>query len=181
MTKIQILTTAENNDVIDEIFGQTGNDLTSQALIQQAYDRLITPINGLKAEIISAGGHNEYVEAQGDNLIESINSMMTAEAHAEFTEYFNRISFHTNGDNNVVVPLSFCTEKLEGFDLFVGYAVADDELDPAHLTSHESLTDENAIAVMRMHNQWLRDNQEIFDVFIDGESLEDALEIIRNL
>jgi hypothetical protein len=174
-TKIQLLTTIESSAHYDHIFGQINTTDRAQAEIQRAFNNL----GHLRAAVTEAvSDFDQFIETSNDP-IGDLMAVVNAEAHAEFDEYMSRITFY--GEPKALVPLNILGEKLESFDVFVGYAVAEDDFDIPHVVEHEGISEENAIKLMTKHNEWLRANKDIFDVFIDGATKEEAVEIIESL
>lgn len=180
LTKIQLLTTIECYEHINYVFGKIGMTENSMATVEKAYHQLKPMADNVRDTLISDhGSYDEFISGNS-NHIEVLQSLLSAENHSDFNEYFKRIGWYQE-EGHILVPLTMCTEKLDAFDLFVGYAVDEAEFDFEHMAEHEGISEENAKTIMSNHNEWLRDNSEIFDLFIDGSTKEEAVELIKNL
>lgn len=180
LTKIQLLTTVECYEHINYIFGQVGMTENSIATVEKSYQQLKPLVDNVRNTLAADYGSYDEFSSRNINHIEVLQSLLSAENHSDFNEYFKRIGWYQK-EGHILVPLTMCTEKLDAFDLFVGYAVDEAEFDFEHVAEHEGVSGETAKTIMSSHNDWLRDNSEIFDLFIDGSTKEEAVELIKNL
>ncbi len=181
LTKIQLSATAECDNVIDYIFSQVNETENTIATIQRCYSEMVPALDGVKSYIVNQyGSYDQFVKKRQAGVIDTMASLMTSQLHDPFMKMFNRCVWYKN-DGKILVPLTFCPEKLEGFDLFVGYAAIEEDFDTEHLETHEGLSKESAVQVMRFYNEWLVKNKSKFDVFIENKTKEEAVEIIKSL
>ena len=181
LTKVQMLCTVESDLHIDWLFDAANENQQTVGLIQQCYNKLGTMISEFNDHITSDyGDYTSWVNAQGDNIINDTMEHFAGSKHQEFSDYFARCAWHRK-DGVILVPLTLCPVKLECFDKFVGYAVPEEEFDTTHPEEHEGIPPEIFSNVMSLHNQWMRDNKSRFDLFVDGVSKEEALEMIKAL
>ena len=173
--KVLVVTTIECYKPKSTVFDLLNTD-TNKILLNKCYEKL----EGLKQKALdySNGDFNDKID-NAEDLGEAINEVFSPKEYYHFIEEVNSIGF--NRLHTVYVPVTHLSEKPAGFDYFVGYAVPEELFDIEHAEEHEGIETDKAIALFEAHNQWMRDNADIFDVFIDGKDLEEAIGVLRNL
>ena len=180
LTKIQLLTTIECYEHINWIFSQVGMTDHGDSLVQNSYETLAPLAQTLRSTLLERHGSYDAFIANSANPITDLQLLLSPDAHQSFVEHFNQNPWNSS-EERVIVPMTICTDKLECFDKFVGYAVPESEFDVDHMAEHEGITIENARKLMLAHNKWLRANKNKFDLFIDGKSKEEVVELIKSL
>ena len=182
VTKIQLHVTAEASDTIDELFYKVCNS-NEQTLsqIRVAYTAFEDSLNSLKADIASQyTDYATFLSTLGaSGVIDHMQTAMDVNFHKPFTDIFANTAWQqTTG--HIAAQLSFCTTKLEGFDHFVGVTVSEENIDQ-HLVDHEGISSDESDNFILTYNQWMRDNSDIFDLFLDGVTIDEAVEAIKAL
>jgi hypothetical protein len=182
VTKIQLHVTPEAYDTIDALFYRTCNS-NEQTLsqIRVAYTAFEENLTSLKADI--TGQYTDYANflstLGAGGVISYMQTAMDVNFHQPFTDIFANTAWQqTTG--HLSAQLGFCTQKLEGFDHFVGVTVSEENIDQ-HLVDHEGISSDESDNFILTYNQWMRDNSDIFDVFLDGLTIDETVEAIKAL
>ena len=173
--KVLVVTTIECYKPKSTIFDSLNSE-ANKVLLNKCYEKL----DGLKQKALdySNGDFNDKIDSTED-LGQVIDDVFSPAEYQPFIDQINAIAF--NQLHTVYVPVTHLNEKPAGFDYFVGYAVPEELFDIEHAEEHEGIETDKAIAMFEAHNEWMRENADIFDVFINGKDLEEAIEVLRNL
>ena len=74
-----------------------------------------------------------------------------------------------------------CHKKLNAFDTFIGITIRPEDYDVRHLMTHEKMTEQEAIAFFDRCNKWMKDNSDIYDVFIENKSINEIIKIVESI
>ncbi len=169
--KILVVSTIECTKVKSTIFDAL-NVREDRIKLESCFDKI--DLHG-RAQSLVGASFDEYI-SNTESFEEILNDIFNIDTYRPFLDEFTAQNFDV-----VVVPFSHLLVKPEEFDLIVGYAVPESLYDIDHFSEHEGVNPENAKKLMDAHSNILRSNADNFDVFIDGKTLDEALQIIRAL
>lgn len=84
-------------------------------------------------------------------------------------------------DQKIVLVYPVVSYKPQKVDHFIGWAVDPQDYGVEHMGEHERIGEEAATQVSNAHNEWMRENQQQYDKFFDGASIDEVIQYIRGL
>ena len=84
-------------------------------------------------------------------------------------------------DEPALIDITHTSVKPDFCTHFVGWITPNDASALEHLAEHENIAGEYAQDLINLHNAWLRENKDMFDLFFDGSTKEEVLEELRKL
>ena len=98
-----------------------------------------------------------------------------------FEQLFTEVIARLPSDQKILLIYPVISYKPQGVDHFIGWAVNDQEYGIQHMKEHEHIEKEAAIEISNIHNNWMRDNKQLYDKFFDQTSREEIIEYIKGL
>lgn len=137
--------------------------------------------NGYSKEIIKAFENNDYnlcvqlIQEPLDIFLEKIFSDVNT---ITFLKFESPTFIDKDISDTVVLPVVYSGEKPDFDCVYIGWITPHS---PQHLIDHEKFDEEVANKFQYAYAEMLRKHKEEFDVFFDGNSIEEVTEYIRSL
>lgn len=98
-----------------------------------------------------------------------------------FDDVYQKAFSDITSASKMVITLPHITTKPTNVDFLIGWAVAERDFEVDHMEEHEGISAKQGHHVCCNHNQWMRENKHIYDMFFDGSSEEEVTDYIRRL
>ena len=84
-------------------------------------------------------------------------------------------------EDKFLITLPHITRRPMNVDVLVGWACPEEDYGLDHVDEHEGITQDRSINIMKIHNNWMRRNQLMYDVFFDGCTKQTVIDYLKLL
>ena len=98
-----------------------------------------------------------------------------------FEKLFPYVIGELSTEQKIVLVYPVISYKPQGVDHFIGWAVKPQDYGVEHMKEHEFIEHEAATHISEIHNDWMRENQQQYDKFLDQASIEEVIRYIKEL
>ena len=128
------------------------------------------------SELVNAKQYNEAVDAtfSGDRTMLHMGYMFDSAYEAIFAELQSE-------DYKLVITLPYNTKKPANVDVFIGWAVAEQDYSAVHMEEHEGIEASRGQRICEVQNQHMIDNAFNYDIFLNKQSPKQLIDYINTL
>ena len=129
-------------------------------------------------ELVESGEYSTFIKnvIDGGNFISVMDDLFVS----VYGKIFENIK-DTTFDEPALIDITHLGTKPSFCTHFVGWITNNDTSSIEHLAEHENIAGDYALQLINIHNTWLRNNKNKFDLFFDGTSKEEVLEQLKKL
>lgn len=128
------------------------------------------------SQLVNAKQYNEAVDAtlSGERTMLHMGYMFDAAYEAIFAELQSK-------DSKLVITLPYNTKKPSNVDVFMGWAVAEQDYSAVHMEEHEGIEASRGQQICEIQNQHMIDTAFNYDVFLNKQSPKQLIDYINTL